>query len=66
MRNSTKLKLLLEKYDLHFTQSDDGGFSVHVINKATSKTEIVQGKTTTEVLSKAFSVLMKNLKEEEK
>ena len=66
MRNSAKLKLLLEKYDLHFTQSDNGGFSVHVVNKTTNKIEIVQGKTTSIVLGKAYGVLLKDLKEEEK
>lgn len=65
MRNSTKLKILLQKYSITLERDDDEQFILLLTDKNTGKMEEFEGKSYSTVLSKAYSYLMRVLKNPE-
>ena len=64
MRNTTKLKTLLIKYTVSLDRSDDEEFKLMLTDKQTNESEVFMGKSYSMVLSKAYSYLLKVLKED--
>jgi hypothetical protein len=63
MRNTTKLKHVLLKYTAEFNMSDEGIFTLTLIDKLNiSNISQFEGKSYAIVLSKAYSHLLKELK----
>ena len=63
MRNTTKLKHVLLKYTAEFNMSDEGIFTLTLIDKFNpSNIYQFEGKSYAIVLSKAYSHLLKELK----
>jgi hypothetical protein len=63
MRNTTKLKTLLIKYTISLDRSEDEEFKMMLTDKQTNESEVFAGKSYGIVLSKAYSYLLKVLKE---
>jgi len=63
MRNSTKLKIILEIYSLSIEMDDDEAIHVTAINKLTGAKETFIDKTYTRVIEKVFAYMKKQLKE---
>lgn len=61
MRNSTKLKTLLLKFNLTYCLNNDELFELTLIDKQTFEKTVVLGKSNSEVLQKAYSVLLKSI-----
>ncbi len=64
MRNTTKLKTLLIKYTISLDRLDDEEFKLMLTDKQTNESELFTGKSYSMVLSKAYSYLLKVLKED--
>lgn len=64
MRNSTKLKILLQKYTISLDLDTDEQFKLILTDKATNEMEQFEGKSYSVVLSKAYSFLLKCLREQ--
>ena len=62
MRNSTKLKNLLQLYSATFDLDDDGNFRLTLVDKRNYDTQLFIDKAYSTVLSKAFSYMLKELK----
>jgi hypothetical protein len=62
MRNSTKLKTLLMKYSITLDMGDDEIFKLMLTDKQTNEAQLFEGKSYSYVLSKAYSYLLKQLK----
>jgi hypothetical protein len=63
MRNSTKLKTLLMKYSITLDLSNDEIFRLILTDKQNNEAQLFEGKSYGYVLAKAYSYLMKKLKE---
>jgi hypothetical protein len=63
MRNSTKLKTLLIKYSITLDLSNDEMFRLALTDKQSNETQFFEGKSYGYVLAKAYSYLLKKLKE---
>ncbi len=61
MRNTTKLKHILLKYDILLTMPDDSFFRMALIDKSTNEEKYLEGKNYSEVISKAYSTLLRSL-----
>ena len=66
MRNTTKLKTLLLKYTVSFDMDDDGLFTLLLTDKATNDMQQFEGESYSKVLAKAYSFLLKHLKNQDK
>lgn len=64
MRNNTKLKLLLQKYTVTFEREDDGLFVLLLTDKNSGQMKEFEGKSYSDVLNKAYSYLLRILKNE--
>ena len=62
MRNNTKLKILLQKYTLTFDRDEDEIFKLRLIDKNKGNIKEFEGPSYGDVLSKAYSYLLKVLK----
>ena len=62
MRNTTKLKLLLQKYTVSLDMDEDGCFVLLLINKLNNNLQRFEGESYSRVLAKAYSFLRKELK----
>ena len=63
MRNSTKLKTLLMKYSITLDLSSDEMFRLILTDKQSNEAQMFEGKSYGYVLSKAYSFLLKKLKD---
>ena len=63
MRNTTKLKILLQKYTVSFDMDDDEIFTLLLTDKNTNHMQQFEGKSYSLVLAKAYSYLLKSLKQ---
>lgn len=66
MRNNTKLKTLLLKYTVSFDMDDNGLFTLLLIDKNTNNTHAFEGESYGKVLAKAYSYLLRVLKEDKR
>ena len=66
MRNTTKLKALLYKYTASFDLDEQELFNLVISEKNTGETTRFQAKSYSEVIAKAYSYLLKELKREER
>ena len=64
MRNSTKLKILLQKYTVSLDLDSEEQFKLVLTDKGTNDMEQFEGKSYSVVLAKAYSYLLKALKEQ--
>ncbi|MBP7389324.1 MAG: hypothetical protein KA841_02905 [Chitinophagales bacterium] len=64
MRNSTKLKILLQKYTVFLDLDSEEQFKLVLTDKGTNEMEQFEGKSYSMVLAKAYSYLLKALKEQ--
>jgi len=63
VRNTTKLKILLQKYTVSFDMDDDEIFTLLLTDKNTNHMQQFEGKSYSLVLAKAYSYLLKSLKQ---
>jgi hypothetical protein len=63
MRNSTKLKILLQKYTVSLDLDSDDLFILLLTEKGNNNMQQFEGKSYSAVLAKAYSYLLKSLKE---
>ena len=63
MRNSTKLKTLLLRYTISLDLDDDGMFKLMLSGKHNNEAQLFEGKSYGVVLAKAYSYLLKKLRE---
>lgn len=66
MRNNTKLKTLLLKYTVSFDMDDNGLFTLLLTDKNTNNTHAFEGESYGKVLAKAYSYLLRVLKEDKR
>ena len=64
MRNTTKLKLLLQKYTVSLDLNDDETFLLILSDKSTNNMHEFVGKSYSVVISKAYSFMIRVLKNE--
>ena len=62
MRNTTKLKILLQKYTVTLNRDEDEIFVLLLTDKNTGKMQEFDGKSYSAVIQKAYSYLLKVLK----
>jgi hypothetical protein len=62
MRNTTKLKILLQKYTVTLDRDEDEGFLLLLTDKDTGKMQEFLAKSYSLVLSKAYGYLLRVLK----
>jgi hypothetical protein len=62
MRNTTKLKILLQKYRVSLDMDVDEQFKLLLTDKDTGKIHELEGKSYSIVISKAYSYLLRVLK----
>lgn len=62
MRNNTKLKILLQKYTLTFDRDEDEIFKLRITDKNKGTMKEFEGPSYGDVLTKAYSYLLKVLK----
>jgi len=62
MRNTTKLKILLQKYRVSLDMDVDEQFKLLLTDKDTGKIYELEGKSYSIVISKAYSHLLRVLK----
>jgi len=62
MRNTTKLKILLQKYRISFDMDEDEQFTMMLTDKNTGKIHELEGKSYSIVIAKAYSHLLRMLK----
>jgi len=63
MRNTTKLKHVLSKYSLGVDMDDEGMFKLTLVDKfLNNEIHTVEGKSWSIVVTKAYSILLKDLK----
>lgn len=62
MRNTTKLKILLQKYRVTLDMDEDEQFMLMLTDKDTGKIHEVEGKSYSIVIAKAYSHLLRVLK----
>jgi len=62
MRNTTKLKILLQKYTITLNRDEDEVFVLLLTDKNTGKMQEFEGKSYSVVIQKAYSYLLRVLK----
>jgi len=62
MRNSTKLKTLLLRYTISLDLDDDGMFKLILTGKHNDEAQVFDGKSYGVVLAKAYSYLLRQLR----
>ena len=62
MRNTTKLKILLQKYTVSMDMNDDETFLLILTDKNNNNMQEFEGKSYSTVLAKAYSYLLRILK----
>ena len=62
MKNTTKLKHILQLYTISLDIDEDETFYLTAINKRTKSVETFNDKKFTVVIGKAFSLMMKEIK----
>jgi hypothetical protein len=62
MRNTTKLKILLQKYTVTLDRGDDEVFVLLLTDKNSGKMKEFEGQSYSIVLAKAYSYLLRVLK----
>ena len=62
MRNTTKLKILLQKYTVSFDMTDDEIFVLILTDKNNNDMQEFEGKSYSTVVAKAYSYLLRSLK----
>ena len=62
MRNTTKLKILLQKYRITLDMDVDEQFTMFLTDKDTGKIHEIEGKSYSIVITKAYSHLLRVLK----
>ncbi len=62
MRNSTKLKQILLKYDLALSLEEESFLKMTLVDKATGKMESFEHASYSHLIGKAYGFLMKSLK----
>ncbi|MBE0651185.1 MAG: hypothetical protein IH595_10125 [Bacteroidales bacterium] len=62
MRNTTKLKILLQKYTVSLNTDDDAVFKLRLTDKDRGTMQDFEGASYSIVLAKAYSYLLKVLK----
>lgn len=62
MRNTTKLKILLQKFKITLDMDLDGQFTMLLTDKDTGKIHELEGKSYSIVIAKAYSHLLRVLK----
>lgn len=65
MRNTTKLKNILRKYNVQLEMNDDESFKMFLTDKINRNQQMIEGNSYADVLKKGYSFLLKVLKEEE-
>ncbi|TVR82984.1 MAG: hypothetical protein EA412_01170 [Chitinophagaceae bacterium] len=65
MRNTTKLKAILLKYVITLDMDDDNNFTMILTDKVNGNAFSVEANNYSSVISKAYSLLLKELKKEE-
>jgi hypothetical protein len=65
MRNTTKLKNILYKYVVSFELTEDEQFVMILVDINHGNREILQAKSYSLVISKAYSFMLRELKKEE-
>ncbi|BFG70148.1 hypothetical protein KACHI17_10290 [Sediminibacterium sp. KACHI17] len=63
MRNTTKLKLILQHYNIDFSMSEDLEITLTLFDKETGDTEDFSGKSYTHLISRAYTYFNKRRKE---
>jgi hypothetical protein len=66
MKNTTKLKCILQLYTVFLEMDDEGILHFTIINKHTSAEETIVDKAYSVVIRKAYSHMLKELKAQEK
>ena len=64
MRNTTKLKILLQKYTVSFDMNDDETFVLLLTDKSNNEMHEFEGASYSVVVAKAYSYLLRILKEQ--
>jgi hypothetical protein len=64
MRNTTKLKHLLQLYSINLDMDEDGNFILTMLNKKNHTSYTIIDKAYSTVVGKAFSRMMKDMKDE--
>lgn len=62
MRNNTKLKILLQKYSITLNRDEDEVFKLRLTDKNRGTQQEFKGPSYGDVLAKAYSYLLKVLK----
>jgi hypothetical protein len=62
MKNTTKLKNILQLYTVHLDMDDDGNFVFTLRDKKNGSTETFVNKSYSVVIGKAFGYMKKELK----
>lgn len=62
MRNTTKLKILLQKYTVTLNRDEDEIFVLLLTDKNTGRMQEFLGKSYSAIIQKAYSYLLKVLK----
>jgi len=62
MRNTTKLKHILQLYTVSLDMDEDDNFHLVLISKKNHSSSVFTGKSYSGVISKAFSSMMKDIK----
>ena len=63
MRNTTKLKQVLLKYDIDLSMDDDGYMKMTLVDKVNGESEMFANNSYSFLISKAYSYLLKKLKD---
>jgi hypothetical protein len=66
MRNTTKLKQMLLKYDLDLSMDEDGLMTLTLVDKITGTLSSFEHSSYSGLLSKCYSHFLKELKKETK
>jgi hypothetical protein len=63
MRNTTKLKHILQLYTISLDMDDENNFHLTIMSKRTGSAETYSGKSYSVVIEKAFGHMKKGLKD---
>jgi hypothetical protein len=66
MRNTTKLKQILLKYDLDLSMEEDGVLKLTLVDKSTGAFTLFENSSYSTLISKSYSHFLKEIKEETK
>jgi hypothetical protein len=62
MRNTSKLKHILLKYDVDLSMDDDGYLKMTIIDKVSGESEMFANNSYSFLINKAYSYLLKKIK----